>query len=57
MMKLGMKLGLGSGHIVLDGDPAPTQKGHSPPPQFSAHVHVTWAEAKWHLGPLAMDMD
>ena len=24
------KLGLGPGHIVLDGDPAPSQKGHCP---------------------------
>jgi len=28
-MKLGTQVGLGSGHIVLDGDAAPT-KGHSP---------------------------
>ena len=28
-MKLGMLVGLGPGHIVLDGDPSP-QKGHSP---------------------------
>jgi len=38
-MKLGMEVGLGSGHIVLDGDelpPYPPEKGHSP--QFSAHV-------------------
>ena len=36
-MKLGTEVGLGPGHIVLDGDPAPTpQKRHSP--QFSAHV-------------------
>ena len=36
-MKFGTQLGLRSGHIVLDGDPAaPPQKGHSP--QFSAHV-------------------
>jgi len=35
-MKLGMQVGLGPGHIVLDGDPAaPPPKGHSP--QFSAH--------------------
>jgi len=39
-MKLGTEVGLGSGHIVLDADPAP------PPPrkrgnaaQFSAHVY------------------
>jgi len=35
-MKLGTEVGLGPGHIVLDGDPAPP-KGNSP--QFSAHVH------------------
>jgi len=37
-MKLGTQVGLGPGHIVLDGDPAPP-----PPrgiaPQFSAHVY------------------
>ena len=26
-MKLGMKAGLGPGHIVLDGDPAPKNEG------------------------------
>jgi len=36
-MKLGVQVGLGPGHIVLDGDPAPPPpKGHSP--QFSAHI-------------------
>jgi len=36
-MKLGMRVGLGPGHIVLDGDPAPPPaKGHSL--QFSAHI-------------------
>jgi len=29
-MKLGMQVGLGPCHIVLDGDPAPP-KGHSSP--------------------------
>ena len=39
-MKLGTEVGLGTGYIVLDGDPAaPPTKGHSPP-QFSAHVSV-----------------
>jgi len=34
-MKLGMQVGLGPGHIVLDGDPAPSPlKGHSPPPHI-----------------------
>jgi len=37
-VKLGMQVGLGPGHIVLDGNPAPPPpKGHSPP-QFSAHI-------------------
>ena len=35
-MKLGMQVGLGPGHIVLDGDPATLPKGHSP--QFSADI-------------------
>ena len=35
--KLGMEVGLGPGHILLDGDPAPPpRKWHSP--QFLAHV-------------------
>ena len=34
-MKLGMEVGLGPGHIVLDGDPAPpTERGTAPPPTF-----------------------
>jgi len=37
-MKLGTKVGLGSGHIALDGDPALLpQRGTTP--QFSAHVY------------------
>ena len=35
-MPLRVDVGLGSGHILLDGDLAPP-KGHSP--QFSAHVY------------------
>jgi len=35
--KLGTQVGLGPGHIVLNGDPAPPpSKGHSP--QFLAHI-------------------
>ena len=34
-MALGMKVGLSSGHIVLDGDPAALPKnGTEPPPNF-----------------------
>jgi len=29
-MKLGMQVGLGPGHIVLDGDPAPPRRGTAP---------------------------
>jgi len=35
-MKLGIKIGFGPDHIVLDGDAAPP-KGAQPP--FSAHVY------------------
>jgi len=41
-MKLGMEVGLGPGHIVLDGDPVPPppkKKGAQPQPKFSAHVY------------------
>jgi len=33
-----MEIGLGPGHIVLDGDPAPLPKGRHRSPPFSAHV-------------------
>jgi len=34
-------IGLGPGHIVLDRDPDPPEKGHSSPhPHFSAHVYI-----------------
>jgi len=38
-MSLGTEVGLGAGHIVLDGEPPPSppKKGHSP--QFSVHVY------------------
>jgi len=35
-----MEVGLGPGHIVLDGEPTPLLKGGAePPPQFSAHFY------------------
>jgi len=37
-MALGMEVGLGPGHIVLDGDPAPLPK-RGTAPQFSAHFY------------------
>jgi len=36
-MPLGVEVGLGPGHIVLDGDPAPPPKW-AQPAQFSVHV-------------------
>ena len=55
-MKLGMEVGLGPGHIVLDGDPAPPQKkrGHSRP-QFSAHV-CCGQTAEWIKVKLGMEV-
>ena len=38
-MVLGSELGLSPGDFVLDGDPAPPQKGGGAPPQFWAHVY------------------
>jgi len=56
-MKLGTVVGLGPGHIVLDGDPAlPPQKGHNPRPQFSAHVRCGQT-AGWIKMPLGVEVD
>jgi len=53
-MKLGMQVGLGPGHIVLGGDPAPLPpKGHSP--QFSAHI-CCGQMAAWIKMPLGMEL-
>jgi len=52
-MKLGVRVGLGPGHIVLNGDPGPPKMGHSP--QFSAHVHCGQT-AGWIKMPLGMEL-
>ena len=53
-MKLGVVVGLGPGHIVLDGDPAfPLQKGHSP--QFAAHVRCGQTAGSIKM-PLSMEV-
>jgi len=50
-MKLGMRVGLRPGHIVLDGDARPlTPKGHSPP-IFGPAVAAKWLSKM----PLGMD--
>ena len=52
-MALGMEVGLGPGHIVLDGDPAPPQKkGGTEPHHFSAHV-CCGQTAGWIKMPLS----
>ena len=51
---LGMEVGLGPGHIVLDGNLLPFPKrGHSPPPPFSAHVFCGQT-AGWIKMPLGI---
>jgi len=37
-MPLGTEVGLSPGHIVLDGNPAPIPKGHSPPPILGPYL-------------------
>jgi len=52
----GVVVGVGAGHVVLDGDPAPhTRKGHSPI-QFSAHVYCGQT-AVWMKTPLGTEED
>jgi len=50
-MKLGMQVGLGPGHIVLDGDPAPPPpKGQSPPNFRPISVVAKWLDgSRCHL--------
>jgi len=53
-IKLGMQVGLGPGHIVLGGDPAPLpQRGWSP--QFLAHICCSQM-AGWIKMPLGMEV-
>jgi len=52
--KLGTQVGLGLGHIVLDGDPAlPPQRGTAP--QFSAHI-CCGQMAAWIKMSLGMEL-
>jgi len=52
-MPLGVEVGLRPGHIVLDGEPAPKKKEHSP--QFSAHVYCGQT-AGWIKMPLGTEV-
>ena len=53
-MKLGMEVGIGPGHIVLDGDPAPRPpKWHSPFGGWGSSAHVCCGQmAGWIKMPL-----
>jgi len=53
-MKIGTQVGLGPGHIVLDGDPVPLPKGHNPT-QFSAHICCNQMAA-WIKMPLGIEL-
>ena len=54
-MALRMEVGLATGHIVLDGDPATLpKKGHRP--EFSAHVYCGQTVA-WINMPLSTEVN
>ena len=54
-MKLGMQVGLGPGHIVLDGTQLPLpQRGTAP--QFSDHI-CCYRTAGWIKMPLGIEVD
>jgi len=59
-MPLGMEVGLGPGHIVLDGEPAPPSQKGTQPPIFSAcllwpngcmHQDATWYGGRFRPRP------
>ena len=52
---LGMELGFGPGHSVLDGDPAPFPKKEQSP-QFSAHFYCGQTAVCIRI-PLGMEVD
>ena len=55
-MPLDTEIGLGPGHIVLDGDPAPLPKKGGTASQFSAHV-CFGQRARWMKVPLGVEVD
>ena len=54
-MKLGMQVGLGPGHIVLDGYPPPAPQRGTAPTQYSAHICCGQMVA-WIKMPLGMEL-
>jgi len=55
-MKLGIQVGLGPGHIVLDGDPAPLTQRGTALPQFSAHICCSQMDA-WIKMSVGIELD
>jgi len=55
-MKLGMQVGLGPGHTVLDGDQLPSPKWACTASQFSARV-CCGQMAGWIKMPLGMEVN
>ena len=53
-MKLGMQIGLGPGHIVLDGDPAPPPQGGGSPTIFGPYL--SWPNGWMDQMPLGMEV-
>jgi len=54
-MKLGMQIGLGPGHIVLDGDPAPSPpRGGRSPTIFGPYL--LWPNCWMNQMPLGMEV-
>jgi len=47
-----MEVGLGRGHIVLDGEPAPHGKGHSIAPTFAIYGRPSLRP--YNLGPISI---
>jgi len=65
-MPLGREVGLGPGHIVLDGDPAPPQKGAQPPifwpmsivaKRLDGSRYATWYEGGLCPGNIVLHAD
>jgi len=55
-MALGVEVGLGPGHTVLDGDPAPLPEKGDRGPQFSAHLYCGQT-ARWMKTPRGTEVD
>jgi len=54
-MKLGMRVGLGPGHYMLDGDAAPPPQRGAEFPIFGPYVAAKWMDgSSCHL-PLSME--